>query len=127
MICGATGTIFFVERVEQFGGPSAIGDINGDGWPDVAFDLSKPRITRPYTGHDFSGDQFDGEPTGESFGSAVAFGDFNGDGVVDYAIGDPGDDTTSVDAGRVRLVDGATGAVLRTLGGLSAGISGWSF
>jgi hypothetical protein len=56
---------------------------------------------------------------GSDFGSALAFvGDWNGDGQGDLVIGDPYEEIDGLrDAGRVRVLDGATGAELASYRG----------
>ncbi|MBL8843453.1 MAG: FG-GAP repeat protein [Planctomycetes bacterium] len=56
------------------------------------------------------------------FGYALAnLGDLNGDGCDELAVGEPyWDSSTSSDAGRVTVLDGATGAILRTHDGTRA-------
>ncbi|HKE00277.1 MAG TPA: integrin alpha [Planctomycetota bacterium] len=60
---------------------------------------------------------------GDQYGTAVcAVADANADGVPDYVIGAPfADPGGLVDAGRVELRSGATGALIRTWNGAAAG------
>jgi hypothetical protein len=63
-----------------------------------------------------------GTLTGEASGSAVAAAsDVNGDGVMELLVGSPLADSPLADAGRARLLSGASGAVLRTFTGTQAG------
>ncbi len=63
-----------------------------------------------------------GTQSGDRYGSALcAVGDFDLDGVSDFAVGDPRIETPLVDAGRVLVRSGATGAVLREWFGPGAG------
>ena len=63
-----------------------------------------------------------GSSRGGQFGYAVAMlGDVNADGVPDFAVGLPLDDTSAMNAGRVRVYSGATGALLFNVNGLNAG------
>ncbi len=108
---------------------ASLGDVNGDGVPDVAVGMvptgSPSSIGRVYA---FSGSngavlwQVD-EPGGKqfpSFGERLAsIGDLNGDGRRDLLVSAPFHDVNPdpnvfVLAGRVYLVSGATGAILRT-------------
>ena len=108
---------------------ASLGDVNGDGVPDVAVGMvptgSPSSIGRVYA---FSGSngavlwEVD-EPGGKqfpSFGERLAsIGDLNGDGRRDLLVSAPFHDVNPdpnvfVLAGRVYLVSGATGAILRT-------------
>jgi len=108
---------------------ASLGDVNGDGVPDVAVGMvptgSASSIGRVYA---FSGSngavlwEVD-EPGGKqfpSFGERLAsIGDLNGDGRRDLLVSAPFHDVNPdpnvfVLAGRVYLVSGATGAILRT-------------
>jgi hypothetical protein len=63
-----------------------------------------------------------GSSPGEQFGRALAvIGDIDGDGVGDLAIGIPGSDVAGSDAGEVRVVSGANGALLRVAYGQNPG------
>ncbi len=65
---------------------------------------------------------FTGANAGDQLGAAVASaGDFDGDGVGDVVVGIPGADQGGTDAGRAQVFSGATGAVLLTVDGVSAG------
>lgn len=108
---------------------ASLGDVNGDGVPDVAVGMvptgSPSSIGRVYA---FSGSngavlwEVD-EPGGKqfpSFGERLAsIGDLNGDGRRDLLVSAPFHDVNPdpnvfVLAGRVYLVSGVTGAILRT-------------
>ena len=89
----------------------ALGDVNGDGVPDIITGIGLgggPRI-RVFSGTDGSVlfDQFVYEPTFTG-GLFVAAGDVNGDGRADIITG-----TDTGGGPRVRVLDGMTGAVLR--------------
>lgn len=108
---------------------AALGDVNGDGVPDVAVGMvptgSPSSIGRVYAFSGSSGAvlwQVD-EPGGKQFPSfglrLAAIGDLNGDGRRDLLVSAPFHDVNPdpnvfVLAGRVYLVSGATGAILRT-------------
>jgi len=108
---------------------ASLGDVNGDGVPDVAVGMvptgSPSSIGRVYA---FSGSngavlwEVD-EPGGKQFpsfgGRLASIGDLNGDGRRDLLVSAPFHDVNPdpnvfVLAGRVYLVSGATGAILRT-------------
>jgi hypothetical protein len=103
---------------------AGLGDVDGDGQADVL-------VGEPQNGEGrgrawcFSGADgtvlwtLEGPNTTYELGYCVAnAGDVNNDGVDDAAIGAPG---YNADAGLVRLVDGASGLVIRTLYGTSLG------
>jgi hypothetical protein len=59
---------------------------------------------------------------GGNFAAAITpVADVNGDGVLELLIADAYDDTAGPDAGRVQLIDGATGLALLTITGDQAG------
>jgi hypothetical protein len=91
----------------SFGDSLAVGDVNGDGYADIAigdyyYDSSHGRVWIFHGGPvgisdvDLSsGDQADTTLDGEggsstNFGSYMGFGDVNGDGYADLAVGAPG-------------------------------------
>ena len=96
-----------------------IGDIDGDGMPDIAIAdrptglqvfIYKGRVTWPMTLTDAQADYVittDATYAASQFGSAIeGLGDFNGDGVADFAISAP---LYNSRVGRVLVVDGRTG------------------
>ena len=99
---GATGTPLFdlgpgEDPLDRFGQTlAAVGDIEGDGWPDVL--VGAPGVTGARAGYAqlFSGRDgsviatLRGGAFNENFGRAVAgLGDIDGDGLRDIAIGAP--------------------------------------
>ena len=107
-------------------------DLNGDGTHDVLVgsvgqDSAADNAGALYvlTGH--SGDTIrvlTGERRGDAFGAAVAvLPDIDGDGIADFSVGAPGwdqDDSVGVDAGKVYVFSGASGAVMSEIPGLQA-------
>ncbi|MBU6295994.1 MAG: VCBS repeat-containing protein, partial [Planctomycetes bacterium] len=89
----------------------AAGDINGDGRMDIiaAAGRGDPGLVRAYSGTDLTIiKSFFPFGAGYTGGVAIAAGDFNGDGIADIACG-----TGGLVPARVRVFDGATGAMLR--------------
>ena len=81
------------------------GDINADGFSDlIVSERSRTQII-------FGGpvpDALADLTLARSFATVAGAGDVNGDGRDDFILGDPGDDTGGVDAGRVSVFYGGT-------------------
>ncbi|HGY92571.1 MAG TPA: hypothetical protein ENK43_15495 [Planctomycetes bacterium] len=105
---------------------TGLGDVDLDGFPDFA--VGAPHLATSGVGevvvvsggtggvvHALVGSQ-----PGDRFGFALASaGDLNGDGIQDLLVGSPGAGTPGTAAGRVDVIDGASGAVVATLPGLA--------
>lgn len=113
-------------------GVSGIGDLNGNGYPDVIIGAPGRHVTEPWNGMVWAVDGFTGgtiwwrscppHPTpdvgAEMFGNAVAeIGDVNGDGISDIIAGAWGIATFSDQsmAGHAYILDGTNGADLEFL------------
>lgn len=136
---GADGAVLFradgTAASERFGDAVAgIGDVNGDGVPDVL--VGAPGVTGVATGsaHVFSGAdgtlirRHDGEGGVENFGKSVAaLGDVDGDGAGDYAVGAPrfGVGVGTEARGYVKVYSGASGEELARIAGREGEQVGW--
>ncbi len=135
LFSGSDGSVLFsfdgASAGDRFGlSVAGIGDVNGDGFDDVA-------VGAPFADNNgvdsgsvvlFSGSDgsviftFDGDSAGDQFGiSVTGVGDANADGTADLIVGAPLDDNNGVDSGSARLLSGADGRVLNTFDGNSAG------
>lgn len=125
---GSDGLTDAAEALDQFGWVLAAGDLNGDGYQDLAVGVMEDVGTAVNAGAvhviygraaglSAAGNQLwhQGSPgmdgaaeSSDWFGQALAVGDFNGDGCGDLAVGVPGEDVGSVnDAGAVQIIYGA--------------------
>lgn len=124
IVDGATGTIVRVIAGSVAGGGfgaalARMPDLTGDGRGELA--VGAPGANRVYVVGAATGTLIRSVigPDGGRFGTAVASapdasGDATGDGVADLAVGAP----EAGASGRAYLVDGATGALVRTLSGV---------
>lgn len=98
-------------------------DVDADGVHDFVVGAPAPGVaTLPGRAFVYSGATgavirtFVGAANGDQAGYAVAgVGDVNQDGHADFAVGAPFNDTGSANAGRVYIVSGLDGSILRTL------------
>jgi hypothetical protein len=125
---GAEGTI---DNDEYFGRALATGDVNQDGYADLAVGVPWERVggvasagasqlfhgssSGVSTANDVivhqGGGYYELAETGDHVGSAVAVGDFDGDGMGDLAAGAPGEDVGSTsNAGAVQVFYQMSGA-----------------
>lgn len=112
---------------DRFGGAVAgLGDVNGDGIGDIAVGArldddgaSSGGVLHILSGDDGSViDTIAGPVAAGELGTAVdAIGDLDGDGITEIVVGADGDNTAGPQAGSVRVVSGATRAVLHHLFG----------
>ncbi len=102
---------------------SVLGDVDGDGVPDIfASDWSDaalgPKTGKTYVYSGSTGQRlytFSGQTPGEGFGTTHSVaGDINGDGRADLIIGSWQYSAVAPGAGRAYLYDGRTGKLLRT-------------
>jgi Asp-tRNA(Asn)/Glu-tRNA(Gln) amidotransferase A subunit family amidase len=119
------------EAGDRFGAALAAGDVNGDGYADLAvgapdeadFDIAaagfvsilygSPTGLRQSGAQQFSQSQAGGvREEGDRFGAALAVGNFDGDQYADLAVGAPDEnDFDVVDAGFVNVLYGGAGGV----------------
>ena len=103
-----------------------IGDVNGDGIGDVAAGApldddgaSNGGVLHIISGVDGSAiDTVEGLISAGELGASVdAIGDLDGDGITEIIVGADGDNTAGPQAGSIRVVSGATRAVIHNLFG----------
>jgi len=112
---------------DSFGRRHAIGDLNGDGFVDVAVGLANAPVgsltlagqVHVYWGPTFSAYQelFSPEPEANAnFGTSLAIGDFDGDGIMDLVEGSDRVDAGGVqDVGNVHAFKGGSLGLLLTI------------
>ncbi|MFC7481273.1 M4 family metallopeptidase [Luedemannella flava] len=130
-----TGVPDAAEAGDRFGAALAIGDLNRDGYADLAVGAPGETVGSPRggmvtvlrgsaTGVTGTGARAftqnttgvpDGAETGDLFGAALAIGDLNRDGYGDLAVGAPGESVgTRARAGIVTVLKGSTSGVTGT-------------
>jgi hypothetical protein len=123
------------EDEDHFGESLATGDLNGDGYDDLAIgvpyedlggtDRGSVNVLYGSSGGltvtlsaSFDQSTIDGSGSAENddqFGYSLAAGDLNGDGCDDLAIGVPGEDLTGKDEGAVNVLYGSSDGLTVTL------------
>jgi len=98
----------------------ALGDVNGDGHPDVGgigLQAFPPSPMRIYLGPDGTLYRTQYEVLNSITQPVARYGDYDGDGCDDYLVGAPGHLNTPRGGGRVTLYSGSDGGILlRTYG-----------
>lgn len=120
---GKTGTKLFTIHANSGNSTAwgkvmkALGDVNGDGWPDLLLTDGLENNGSYYTGAAYVYSLKDGTQltkiSGTSFSrfglTAAAHGDFDQDGITDFAIGAPNENVGSnLEAGAVHIYSGAS-------------------
>jgi hypothetical protein len=134
LLQGSDGVDNVAEEGDHFGLALATGDLNGDGYADLAIGVPGENtnaggaevIYGSSTGLSATAvpDQFwtqdslgmdSGEEAGDEFGFALTAGDLNRDGNDDLAVGVPKEDgDTAIDQGAVHVVYGTSGGLSAT-------------
>jgi hypothetical protein len=119
VLSGANGSV-----LQTWGGSTAgdwlgasvagVGDVSGDGVPDVAAGSQEANYVRVFSGstgalvHQFNGSGY--------FGTVSGLGDVNGDGRADVAVG-----ASLAGPGQAFVFSGLTGGILQTFNGTNPG------
>lgn len=115
VLSGADGSVIHrftsPELNDGFGFVAGVGDVDGDGFADLAVGATFTGIVRVYSGADGAVLHTVTGPRGSGF-TIAGLGDVDGDGFADFAVG--GSDSVSV-------VSGATGGTLFTVSGNAIG------
>lgn len=102
---------------------NAAGDVNGDGWPDIAVGAPLVSQTAGFAGRVYAisgrdGSTIwtrDGEAENASLGTAVGgVGDLDGDGLAEITVGASGEVNGHRNSGKAFLLRGRDGSVART-------------
>jgi large repetitive protein len=132
---GATRAILYTFNADSGGdwfgySVSSAGDVNNDGFDDLIVGAPRDDNNGSNSGSArvFSGATgailytFNGDSADDSFGESVSgAGDVNNDGFADLIVGASLDDNNGSNSGSARVFSGATGAILYTFNGDSAG------
>ncbi len=96
-----------------------VGDLNGDGVPEILVKRSEPSGYR-FSVYTFGSVLYD--LPGTEGAKCAAIGDVDGDGVPDFAISLPQDSVGSLfECGRVLIYSGATGTIWKSIDGTYSG------